>query len=250
VAPGRGGGDGVSAALLPHPLFAGFAGAFEFIFSKQESSVTGGKKVGGLEQVLELSWTQIEVSLLALAVAMLIALPLGLYFGHKGAGELVAVGLGNAGRAIPELALLAFVAAIIGVGIVPLVGALAVLGIPPILTNTFVGIRQVDRATVDAARGVGMTEFEIMRKVELPMAVPSIMTGVRGASINIIATATIAPLVGVVTLGDFILGENVYGVDGVVAGAMVTAILALLFEFGLAGLQRRLTSKGLRLQVQ
>jgi osmoprotectant transport system permease protein len=95
-----------------------------------------------------------------------------------------------------------------------------------------------------------MTEFEIMRKVELPMAVPSIMTGVRGASINIIATATIAPLVGVVTLGDFILGENVYGVDGVVAGAMVTAILALLFEFGLAGLQRRLTSKGLRLQTQ
>lgn len=240
----------MSAALLPHPLFAGFTGAFEFIFSKQESSVTGGKKVGGLEQVLELSWTQIEVSLLALAVALLIALPLGLYFGHKGAGEFVAVGLGNAGRAIPELALLAFVAAIIGVGTVPLVGALAVLGIPPILTNTFVGIRQVDRATVDAARGVGMTEFEIMRKVELPMAVPSIMTGVRGASINIIATATIAPLVGVVTLGDFILGENVYGVDGVVAGAMVTAILALVFEFALAGLQRRLTSKGLRLQPQ
>jgi osmoprotectant transport system permease protein len=238
----------MSLALLPHPLFAGFTGAFEFIFSKQESSVTGGKKVGGIEQVLELAWTQIEVSVLALAVALLIAIPLGLYFGHKGAGELVAVGLGNAGRAIPELALIAFVAAIIGVGIVPLTGALAVLGIPPILTNTFVGIRQVDRATVDAARGVGMSEFEIMRKVELPIAVPSIMTGIRGASVNIVATATIAPLVGVVTLGDFILGENVYGVDGVVAGAICTAILALLFEFALAGLQRRLTSRGLRLQ--
>jgi len=249
VAP-RGGGDGMTAALLPHPLFAGFTGAFEFIFSKQESSVTGGKKVGGIEQVLELAWTQIEVSLLALAVALLIALPLGLWFGHQGAGELVAVGLGNAGRAIPELALIAFVAAIIGVGIVPLTGALAVLGIPPILTNTFVGIRQVDRASVDAARGVGMTEFEIVRKVELPLAVSSIMTGVRGASVNIVATATIAPLVGVVTLGDFILGENVYGVNGVVAGAIVTAILALLFEFALAGLQRRLTSKGLRLQAQ
>jgi osmoprotectant transport system permease protein len=131
---------------------------------------------------------------------------------------------------------------------VPLTGALAVLGIPPILTNTFVGIRQVDRATVDAARGVGMSEFEIMRKVELPIAVPSIMTGIRGASVNIVATATIAPLVGVVTLGDFILGENVYGVDGVVAGAICTAILALLFEFALAGLQRRLTSQGLRMQ--
>jgi osmoprotectant transport system permease protein len=238
----------MSLALLPHPLFAGFTGAFEFIFSKQESSVTGGKKVGGIEQVLELAWTQIEVSVLALAVALLIALPLGLYFGHKGSGELLAVGAGNAGRAIPELALIAFVAAMIGVGIVPLTGALAILGIPPILTNTFVGIRQVDRATVDAARGVGMSEFEIMRKVELPIAVPSIMTGIRGASVNIVATATIAPLVGVVTLGDFILGENVYGVDGVVAGAICTAILALLFEFALAGLQRRLTSRGLRLQ--
>jgi osmoprotectant transport system permease protein len=240
----------VSAALLPHPLFAGFTGAFEFIFSKQESSVTGGKKVGGFDQVLELAWTQIEVSVLALAVALLIAVPLGLYFGHKGTGELVAVGIGNAGRAVPELALIAFVAAIIGVGIVPLTGALAVLGIPPILTNTFVGIRQVDRAAVDAARGIGMTEFEIMRKVELPLAVPSVMTGVRGATVNIVATATIAPLVGVVTLGDFILGENVYGVNGVVAGAICTAILALLFEFALAGLQRRLTSKGLRLQAQ
>ena len=97
------------------------------------------------------------------------------------------------------------------------------LGIPPILTNTFVGIRQVDRATVDAARGVGMTEFEILRKVELPLAVPSIMTGIRGATVNIVATATIAPLVGVVTLGDFILGENVYGANGVLAGAICTS---------------------------
>ena len=95
------------------------------------------------------------------------------------------------------------------------------LGIPPILTNTFVGIRQVDRATVDAARGIGMTEFEILRKVEMPMAVPSIMTGIRGSTVNIVATATIAPLVGVLTLGDFILGENVYGANGVLAGAIV-----------------------------
>lgn len=240
----------MNAASLSHPLFAGFTGAFEFIFSKQNSSVTGGKKVGGLHQVLELVWTQVEVCVVALAIAVLVALPIALYFGHKGTGELLAVGLGNAGRAIPELALIAFVAAIIGVGFTPLAGALVVLGIPSILTNTFVGIRQVDRATVDAARGQGMSEFEIMRKVEVPMAVQSIMTGVRGASINIVATATIGPLVGVVTLGDFILGENVYGVNGVVAGAICTAILALIFEFALAGLQRQLTSKGLRLQVR
>jgi osmoprotectant transport system permease protein len=238
----------VSATLLAHPLVAGFGGAFEFIFHKQSSNVTGGNKVGGLEQVLELAWTQIYISALALLLAMVIALPVALYFGHKGKGELVAVGIGNAGRAVPELAAIALIAAVVGVGATTLTIALAVLGIPSILTNTFVGMRQVDRATVDAARGVGMTEMEIVRKVELPLAVPSIMTGIRGASINIIATATIGPLIGVVTLGDFILGESIYGVDGVVAGAICTAILALIFEFALAGLQRRLTSKGLRLQ--
>jgi osmoprotectant transport system permease protein len=238
----------MSAALLPHPVLAGFTGAFEFIFHKQTSNVTGGNKVGGFDQVLELAWTQIYVSVLALLVAMAIALPVALYFGHKGKGELIAVGIGNAGRAVPELAAIALIATVIGVGVPTLTIALALLGIPPILTNTFVGIRQVDRATIDAARGVGMSEFEILRKVELPIAVPGIMTGIRGSTVNIVATATIAPLIGVVTLGDFILGENVYGTNGVLAGAIVVAVLALIFEFALAGLQRRLTSKGLQLQ--
>jgi osmoprotectant transport system permease protein len=234
---------------VPAPLLASFGGAFEFIFTPQSSNVTGGEKVGGLSQVLELAATQIEVSVLALALSLMIALPLGLYFGHRGTGELLAVGLGNAGRAIPELALIALMAAVVGVGIPTLTVALAVLGIPPILTNTFVGIRQVDRATVDAARGMGMTEFEIVRKVELPLAVPTIMSGVRGSTVNIVATATIAPLAGVLTLGDLIINENVYGVDGVLAGAIVVALLALAFEFGLAALQRRLTSKGLKLKA-
>jgi len=238
------------SAVLPALPPGSIGGALEFIFEAQPSNVTGGNLVGGFDQTLELALTQLELTVFALALSLVVALPAGLYLGHKGVGELLAIGLGNAGRAIPELALIAFMAAAIGVGTLNLTIALAVLGVPPILTNTFVGIRQVDRATVDAARGVGMTELDIMRKVELPMAVQSIMTGVRGASINIIATATIAPLVGVVTLGDFILGENVYGVNGVVAGAMVTAILALIFEFALAGLQKRLTSRGLRLQPQ
>jgi osmoprotectant transport system permease protein len=235
-------------ASLIHPAAYSFGGAFEFIFSEQTSSVTGGNKVGGIDQVLELAATQIEVSILALLLAMAIALPAGLYFGHRGVGELAAVGLGNAGRAIPELALIALVALVIGVGTGTLVLVLAVLGIPPILTNAFTGVRQVDRASVDAARGAGMTEFQVLRKIELPLAVPSIMQGIRGASVNIVATATIAPLVGVATLGEFILGENVYGANGVLAGAICTAILALIFEFGLAALQRRLTSKGVKLQ--
>jgi osmoprotectant transport system permease protein len=250
VAPGRNRGGGVSAALLPQPLVAGFGGAFEFIFSRQTSNVTGGHKVGGFHQVLELALKQIEVSVAALALAMVVAIPIGLYFGHKGAGETLAIGLGNASRAVPELAAIALVAAVVGVGFWTLVFVLAILGIPPILTNTFVGIRQVDRATIDAARGIGMKEIEVLGKVELPMAVPSLMGGIRTSSINIIATATIAPLAGVLTLGNFILNENVYGADGVLAGAIVVAILALVFEFGLAGIQRRLTSKGLKLTAQ
>ncbi|MGC1853301.1 MAG: ABC transporter permease subunit [Solirubrobacterales bacterium] len=231
---------------LPHPVLASFQGAIEFIFTPQTSSVTGGEKVGGLEQVIELTLTQLEVTFLALALALVVALPIGLYLGHRGTGELLAIGLGNAGRAIPELALIAFMAAAIGVGLLNVTIALAILGIPPILTNAFVGIRQVDRNSVDAARGMGMTELEVLRKVEMPLAIPTLMTGVRTATINIVATATIAPLAGVLTLGDFIINRNVYGDDGVLAGAILVALLALALEFLLAGLQRLLTSRGLK----
>lgn len=240
-------GNGMSALPLPQPVFASLEGAVEFIFTPQSSNVTGGRKVGGIDQVIELTLTQLEVTLLALALALVVALPVGLYLGHRGTGELLAIGIGNAGRAIPELALIAFMAAAIGVGLLNVTIALAVLGIPPILTNAFVGIRQVDRGTVDAARGMGMSELEVLRKVELPLAIPTLMTGVRTATINIVATATIAPLAGVLTLGDFIINENVYGENGVLAGAILVALLALTLELALAGLQRLLTSKGLKL---
>lgn len=234
------------ADLLPTPLLASIGGAIEFIFEPQPSNVTGGNEVGGLSQTIELTLTQLEVTLLALALSLLVALPIGLYLGHRGTGELFAIAIGNAGRGIPELALIAFMAAAIGVGLLNVTIALAVLGIPPILTNAFVGIHQVDRATVDAARGMGMTEFEVLRKVEVPLAVPTLMSGIRGATIAIVATATIAPLAGVLTLGDFIINENVYGENGVLAGAIMVALLALVLEFGLGGLQRLITSKGLR----
>ena len=229
-----------------HPIFASFGGAIEFIFSPQVSNVTGGEKVGGFTQAMELTLKQLEVTVLALALALIIALPIGLYLGHRGKGELLAVGLGNAGRAIPELALIALVAALIGVGLVTVTPALAVLGIPPILTNAYVGVRQVDSATVDAARGIGMGELEIIRKVELPLSIPTVMSGIRGATIAIVATATIAPLAGVLTLGDFIINAGIYGEDGRLAGAILVAGLALLLEFGLAGVQRLLTSEGLK----
>lgn len=228
---------------------ASFGGAIEFIFSPQESNVTGGNKVGGFDKCLELVVGHLEVTFLALALALIIALPVGLYLGHRGKGELLAVGIGNAGRAIPELAVIALVATLIGVGMKNVAPALALLGIAPIIVNAYVGVRQVDPAAVEAARGMGMSELNIIRKVELPLAIPTVMGGVRGAAIVIIATATIAPLAGVETLGDLILNRNVYGENGLLAGAMLVALLALALEGILALLQRRLTSDGLKLKT-
>lgn len=204
--------------------------------------------VGGPQQILELATTQLEVTLLALGVSLTLALPAGLLLGHYGKGEFIAVSAGNAGRAIPELALIALMAAAVGVGLFNLVVALAILGIPPILTNTFVGIRQVNRASVEAAQGMGMNNREIITKVELPLALPTIMGGVRTSAINIIATATIAPLAGILTLGDLIIARNVYGDAGVLAGAILVALMAIALEMTLAALQWAMTSKGLKLQ--
>lgn len=236
----------MSGDLLP---LGSFTGAVEFIFAPQESNVTGGKKVGGFDKSIELLVGHLEVTFLALAIALIVALPLGLYLGHRGKGELFAVGLGNAGRAIPELAVIALVAILIGVGMGNVAPVLAILGIPPILNNAYVGVRQVDRATVDAARGMGMSELAIIRKVELPIALPTVMGGIRSATIAIVATATIAPLAGVETLGDFILNRNVYGENGLLAGAILVALLALALEGILALLQRRLTSDGLKVKT-
>jgi osmoprotectant transport system permease protein len=237
------------AAMSVHPVLASFGGAIEFILSPQESNVTGGNKVGGFDKSMELALKHLEVTVVALALALVIALPIGLYLGHRGRGEVLAVGIGNAGRAIPELAVIALVAALVGVGFRTVAPALALLGIAPILTNAYVGVRQVDRAAVDAARGIGMGELKIIRKVELPLAVPTVMGGVRSAAIVILATATIAPLAGVETLGDFIINRNVYGENGLLAGAILVALLALIVEGLLAVLQNRLTSDGLKLKT-
>lgn len=224
-----------------------FTDAVSFIFSRQPS-VEGSTQVGGLGQVWDLTQVHLELSAAAMAVGLAIALPLGIYLGHRGRGEFFAVAVGNAGRAIPELVLIAFLIAFVGTGFLNLTIALAILAIPPVLTNTFVGIRQADRTAVEAARGIGMSERQIALRVELPLAAPTIMTGIRTAAINVIATATIAPLAGTLTLGDFILSQNVYGPEGVVAGAILVAILALVVELGLAALQRAVTPTGLKLQ--
>jgi osmoprotectant transport system permease protein len=224
-------------------LLSVFGDAINFIFHQQEAR-TGQTLVGGPDQVLDLTGQHLKVTFLALGLSVLIALPIGVALGHFRRGGGVAISVGNAGRAVPELALIAFVAA---VGLLNVTFALAVLGIPPILTNSYVGVSQVDRNAVDAARGMGMRGLQIVARVELPLAVPTIMAGVRTAAINIIATAALASLAGLSTLGDLILGRNVYGDAGVVAGAIMIALLALCLELTLAGLQWLLTPRGLKL---
>ena len=233
--------------LLPAAdVFSSFGDAFDFIFNAQPSDfAAGGGEVGGPAQVLDKLAVHLKVSGAAFALSVVVALPVALWLGHRVRGVGLAIASGNAGRAIPELALIAFTVAFVGLGFGNVVFALAVLGIPPILTNTFVGIRQVDRNAVEAARGMGMTGWEVLRRVELPLAVPTIFTGLRTAAINIIATATIAVLAGQETLGDFIINSNVFGDAGVLAGAILVAALAITVELILAGLQRLLTPKGL-----
>jgi len=239
-------GDGVSVTFIHLGFLNTFPDAFNFIFHQQEAR-TGQTLVGGPHQVVHLSGQHLKVTFLALGVAVAVALPAGVILGHLGRGEGFAVAIGNAGRAVPELALIAFVAAFIGVGLLNVTFAFAVLGIPPILTNAYVGVSQVDRNAVEAARGMGMNALQVVFRVELPLAVPTIMAGVRTAAVNIIATAALASLAGVSTLGDLILGRNVYGDQGVVAGAILIALLTLMLELGLASLQWALTPRGLKL---
>ncbi len=138
-------------------------------------------------------WQHLKLSGVAVAAAVAIAVPLGLWLGHIRRFSFFAISVSNIGRAVPTLALLAFFAAYLGLGFTNVAFALTLLAIPPILTNTYVGVYQVDRDTVDAARGMGMSGPEIVRRVELPLAMATIAGGVRTSAVNVIATATIAP---------------------------------------------------------
>jgi osmoprotectant transport system permease protein len=222
-----------------------FKDAINFIFHSRES-LTGGVRIGGSE-ILTLLWKHLELSFVALALGCLIAVPLGLWLGHTRRGEFIAISISNIGRAVPTLALIAFFIAYLGVGFKNVALALTLLAIPPILTNAYVGMTQVDPDTVDAARGVGMTGSQIVRKVELPLALPIIFGGIRISAVNVIATATIAPLAGVVTLGNPIINAQVYGNAGRLGAAIVVALLAVTADAGFGLLQRAVTPRALRL---
>ncbi|MET8827180.1 ABC transporter permease [Streptomyces sp. NPDC004610] len=173
------------------------------------------------------------LTVVCLAVSCLIALPVALVLGHLGKGGALAVNLSNIGRAVPTFAVLVLLLLTpVGAwGEGPTVVALVLFAVPPLLTNAYVGMREVDRATVQAARGMGMTGRQVMFHVELPLASPMILTGVRIAAVQLVATATIAALAGGGGLGRIITaGFNLASTPMVVAGAFLVAVFALLVE--------------------
>lgn len=186
--------------------------------------------------ILELGGQHLRISGLALGAALLVALPTAAWLGHTGRGGTVTVGLANVSRAVPTLAILTiFAVTPLGFTIWAPVIALAIFAVPPVLANAYVGIREVDADVVEAARAMGMSGRQVLTRVELPLAVPLIMVGIRTAAVQVVATATLAALLGGGTLGTLIragFGRQEYGI--VLAGAFLVTALAMLTELVLS----------------
>jgi len=202
------------------------------------------------------------ISAIALVVATIIGLPLGLYIGHTGRGANLAINLANIGRAVPSYAILVMVlpvtlalapvlgyAPALGLNPLPILISMTLLAIPPILVNAYAGLRSVDRELIEAARGMGMRERQILRSTELPLASPVIIGGFRTATLSVIATATIGAILAGGGLGRFIfdgLNQGLAGRASIYAGAILVTVLAVSVDLVLALVQRRLTPVSLR----
>jgi osmoprotectant transport system permease protein len=184
----------------------------------------------------------LQLTVTSVVIACVIAIPIALWLGHIGKGGTLAINLSNIGRAVPTFAVLVLLFLTpLGLSVWSTIIALVLFAIPPILTNTYVGMREVDRDVVDAARGMGMGGSQLMSKVELPLAVPLLMNGVRLAAVQVVATATIAALVAGGGLGRIITnGFGRQDLPQIVAGAILVAALALVIEALMEWIQRRL----------
>jgi osmoprotectant transport system permease protein len=185
----------------------------------------------------------VELSGAALGIALLLALPLGVWLGHLHRGSFVAISVSNFGRALPSLVLIAFGLTVLGIGFWNNTAALVVLAIPPVLTNAFFGVDGVDRDAVEAARGMGMTGRQVLLRVELPLALPLVFAGIRIAAIFVVATATIAAIAGGGGLGEIIVNQASYRLSGVVAASLWVSFLAFAAAGLLALAQRALSPR-------
>jgi osmoprotectant transport system permease protein len=191
----------------------------------------------------------VVIAALSILAATLVALPVGLWIGHTGRGAGFAINVSNIGRALPSYAVIVMILPIslalspdYGLDLIPTFVAMVILAIPPILINAFAGLQAVDRDLLEAGRGMGLTEGQVLRTLELPLAAPVIIGGFRTATLNVIATATIGAVVGFGGLGAFILGGRAKGVIGLgelIGGALLVTLLAVAVDLVLAWVQRR-----------
>jgi osmoprotectant transport system permease protein len=223
-------------------LMQNFINAFQFI--GRNGQVPGAPP---LPTLVHLTLETLKIAAIGVGLSIAIALPIGLWLGHIHRGSFVAINLGNIWRALPSLAVLAIGVAFLGLGLRNVLLALVVLAVPPIITNAYVAIDGVDRDVVDAARGMGLSGWEVLRKVEFPLGIPLIFAGIRTAALFVVSTTTIAALTGYSgTLGDIINNEASYHLSGVLGAAICIAALALAVEFALTGVQRLVTPQGLK----
>ena len=197
--------------------------------------------------ILHRTYEHVLMSGLSVLTAAVIALPVGIAIGHFGRGGILAINVSNIGRAVPSFAVLVIAVQLFGIGALPAFIALVALAIPPMVTNSYIGMREVDADVREAARGMGMRERAVLLRVELPIALPLIMAGIRTSAVNVVATATLAALVAWGGLGRFIVdGLGLQDYPMLFAGAVMVALLSLIVEFSLAGVQRLSTPAGLR----
>ena len=220
-----------------------FVQAFHFI--ARNGQVPGAPQLPSLSQ---LTLEHLKISAIGIGLAALIALPLGIWLGHLRRGSFVAITIGNLGRALPSLAVLAIGVAFLGLGLLNVEVALVILAAPPLFTNAYVAMAEADSDLVDAARGMGMSGREIALNVKLPLALPLLFAGLRTATLLVIATATITALTGYSgSLGDIIANETSYHLSGVLGAAICVATLALLVDGLLALIERAVTPRGIRM---
>jgi osmoprotectant transport system permease protein len=192
----------------------------------------------------------IKLCVTAIILAILISVPIGILIARRPVLAFISVNVSGLMRAIPVIVFLAVAYPYLGFGFTPALVALTILGIPPILLNTYTGIRGIDPATIESARGMGMTTWQIITRVQTPLVIPIIAAGIRTSAVQIIATATLAAIIGAGGYGEYIyLGLREFNTTELLAGALPVTILALLAEFSLGWMQRALTPEGLRVQV-
>jgi osmoprotectant transport system permease protein len=195
--------------------------------------------------ILDRTWQHIIIAAIGLVIALVIALPVGVLLGHLHKGSLFAINVSNVLRALPSLALIAISLAFFGLSRLNITIALIALAVPPILTNAYTAVDGVDPDAVESARGMGMNERQVLLGVELPLSWPLIFAGIRTASVYVIATATLAALAGGGGLGDIIVNQSTYGLEGVIAATIVVVVLAFAIDGVLSLAQRAVTPKGI-----